>query len=348
MRPNGGIGLSHWRLHDFDPVSGQGRFVRAARADLVGAPFLDDRWDVSTFETRSALLPAAERPVEAGFLWHTGFCGSTLIAACLDSPGRLLPVREPKALMTLANLKRTEVLAGRRLDEDRFVRVVAALARGETPSERVLLKPTNAAGNLIREAARLTRGPMLLLYSDCRQFLISLLKKGESGRAFARSLFLVLEMDGRTDKPWSDRDLFKLTDLQIAALAWRLQIAELAAGAAALGPGRAVALNFASFLDQPEGVLAALDAWFGAGLGEAGVRRVLDGPLMRTDAKQRGRPMSVEMRKAQAERLEDQFGAELDRLVQWSGALFPQQDGARPLGPELAPAAPAEPAKARP
>lgn len=341
-------GLSHWRLHDFDPASGQGRFVRAARADLIGAPFLDDRWDVSTFETRSAPLPAAEAPVEAGFLWHTGFCGSTLLAGCLDSPGRLLSVREPKALMTLANLKRTQALAGRPLDEDLFVRVLAPLSQGEAPSERVLLKPTNAAGNLIWEAARLTRGPMLLLYSDCRQFLISLLKKGEGGRAFARSLFLVLKMDGRFDKAWSDRDLFKLTDLQVAALAWRLQIAELAAGAAALDPGRAVALDFASFLDDPAGVLRALDVWFGAGLGDEGVRRVLDGPLMRTDAKQRGRPMSVERRKAEADRLEDQFGAELDRLVQWSGALFPQQDDARPLGPVLEPAAPARPAKARP
>lgn len=339
--------MSPWRLHDFDPASGQGRFVRAARADLIGAPFLDDRWDVSKFETRSAPLPPVGAPVEAGFLWHTGFCGSTLLAGCLDAPGRLLPVREPKALMTLANLKRTEALGGRRLDPDLFARVLAPLAQGETPSERVLLKPTNAAGNLIHEAARLTRGPALLLYSDCRQFLISLLKKGEGGRAYARSLFLVLRMDGRLDPAWSERELFKLTDLQVAALAWRLQIAELAAGAAALGPERAVALDFATFLDDPEGVLRALDARFGAGLGDEGVRRVLDGPLMRTDAKQRGRPMSVEQRKAEADRFEDQFGAELDRLVRWSGALFPQQDDARPLGPELDAAVLAQPARAR-
>ncbi len=77
-------------LHDIDLTSGRAGFVRTDRATLSATPFLDHRWRaVAPFDAvlpLAELQPADPEPPRLSFLWHTSFCASTPLSACLDSP----------------------------------------------------------------------------------------------------------------------------------------------------------------------------------------------------------------------------------------------------------------------
>ncbi len=216
-----------WFLDGLEMASGRACFVRADRAAVSAEPFLDHRW--RHLQAPRVDVPLSElgaigaEPPQLSFIWHTSFCASTLLAASLDAAGGCLALKEPRVLVILAALKRS----GRLRDPALARAAFALLARRFQPREPVLIKPSNGANTLIAEAAALTRGPMLLLYSDCESFLVSMAKKGSGGFGYVRELFMTLAADGHPAGRWPAEQLFKLTDLQMAALVWRMQMDHL-------------------------------------------------------------------------------------------------------------------------
>lgn len=248
-----------------DAVDAQTRSVRlrdVTRESLAAAAFLDDRWDRAGCAAQS--VPLAElvpdgpgaRPV---FIWHTAFCCSTLLARCLDKPGRNLSLREPAALMEVANIKRRDGVAV----SDLWLRgLLPSLAASAGTDACVTIKPTNTVNNLIADTARLfPQARHLFLTSSLRAFLTSLAKKGEAGRSFARRLFTIFAMDGHPVARSDPRQLMQMSDLQIAAIVWHMQIATLQA-ALAQGPAAAFAsLDGDAFVAAPAAALTAVDGF---------------------------------------------------------------------------------------
>lgn len=295
-----------------DAVDAQTRSVRlrdVTRESLAAAAFLDDRWDRAGCAAQS--VPLAElvpdgpgaRPV---FIWHTAFCCSTLLARCLDKPGRNLSLREPAALMEVANIKRRDGVAV----SDLWLRgLLPSLAASAGTDACVTIKPTNTVNNLIADTARLfPQARHLFLTSSLRAFLTSLAKKGEAGRSFARRLFTIFAMDGHPVTRSDPRQLMQMSDLQIAAIVWHMQIATLQAA------------------------LTAVDGFFGLELGAAHIAATADGPLFRQDAKHAGQAHGAERRRQEAAAIAASLGPELDAIIEWSHGLFPQspRDGRLP------------------
>jgi hypothetical protein len=319
------LGDAAWFLDGVDAPRGQVRFVRAERAALSAAPFLDDRWARRDFAWIS--LPLADLRVglpsqapRLDFVWHVSFCASTLLAACLDAPGRRLALKEPQALMHLAELKRRG-----RLDVDPALASMAftLMARRFQPDEAVLIKPSNGANALIPEAAALTEGRMLLLHCDCESFLLSMAGQGVGGFGYVRELFMTLAADGHPAGRWAPNELFKLTDLQLAALVWRMQMDAFEAASQRLGP-RARSLDSRRFLQDPEPVLQAVDAFLGPALDREHFRRLLAGPLFSQDAKQPGERFDPAARAAARTRQRAHLGRDLDRVLAWLERSFPR------------------------
>lgn len=319
-----------------DAVDAQNRAVRLCltpRSGLAETAFLDERWDRSGCQMRSVPLgqvPQPETPAAPVFIWHTAFCCSTLLARCLDRPGVALSLKEPAALMEIANIKRRQ---GEAVSDAWLTPVVAALCQPVDGEHHTVIKPTNTVNNLIGDVARLfPESRHLFLTSQLRAFLISIAKKGEAGRAFARRLFTIFAMDGHPVARTDPRQLMQMSDLQIAALVWQMQVAAMLE-AAAQGPAdRFASMDGDVFVADPAKGLAAVDDFFGLELGEAHVSETAAGPLFTRDAKDTGQAHGPDRRRQEAERIADQLGPELDAIVDWSYGLFPQspRDGRLP------------------
>ena len=307
-----------WFLDHLDIGSGQARFVKAGRDRLRGEAFLDPRWDraglPSAHLAGSALDAAASERPRLNFVWHTSFCCSTVLAALLDRPGLNLSLKEPRALVDLADLKRRQ----QGLKRPGLARAVFGLyARRFSPTEQILIKPSNFANNLILDAAHMTDGRMLMLYSSCRSFLISILKAGEARRGYVRELFVSLAADGHPQADWPMPTLLRLSDLHMAALVWRMQMTAMQTAMASLGD-RAASLDGDVFLERPHAALAALDSFFGLGLGAEAVEALATGPTLSRHVKTGAEGAGRAQRMAEAEAMEARFGAHLDTLQRWA------------------------------
>jgi hypothetical protein len=308
-----------WFPFRLDLSRGEATFTRTTRNELAAQPFLDIRWDrsrapacVFPIETLRSAPEIARAP---GFIWHTSFCCSTLIADCLEWPGLSLSLKEPIALVDLAFARHGR---DRRADAALTSGVVRLLGRPFDPGALTLIKPSNAANPSIG-ALSAAAGPSLFLYSSLRRFLLAVARGGEKRRFFARTL-----VRQRAQTPGAllpVRDLEQFTDMQAAAVAWRLQMQEFRAAAARLGPARAMLLDAEAFLRDPADVLARLDGFFAIGLGSARIAEIVAGPKTRRNAKV---PSKTFDRLAEVRALDEMkrlLGADLEALEAWSAGV---------------------------
>jgi len=328
------IGDPSWRLDRFESQLAQAVFIRSDRDRLTQSPFLDQRWrrpddELSQLSMRD-LVEQAPHAVAPSFIWHSAFCCSTLLAGVLDHPGQTLSVREPDILMTLANLKRqgqtvTGVLPG----------VLNWLGRGYEAGERAVIKPTNLANNLMSDVMEASReSKAILLTSSLRAFILSIVKKGEAGRAFARFMYTVFAMDGRA-LGFGDVDRMRLTDLQIAALVWHMQIAEMDAMARTVGQGRVAWLDGDAFIANPEPVLQKVSEFLGLELSPQIISEAANGPKMKRNAKAPQEGFEASNRAAQNQEIARTLGDDLDRIIEWSCGVFNTPSQGAPFSPGL-------------
>jgi hypothetical protein len=152
------------------------RFLSIAPSVLEESVFLDTRIQA---QLAQATPVAADRldgvgpAASTGFLFHTSFCCSTLLARLLHVEGRSIALKEPLVLRRLADARHSGVPAGKLTGLS-----VRLLARPWTNGGHVLIKPTHVALNIateLLEAAPAARA--VLLYGTLEDFLISNIKK---------------------------------------------------------------------------------------------------------------------------------------------------------------------------
>lgn len=316
-----------WFPHAFDSRRQSLEFRFAERDYWSDKRFLDERWLRERLPERTLSIDAVAAGLGAaqphlGFVWHTSFCCSTLLADLLEAAGRNLALREPQVLVTLANARREGGAAP-------YGPVFRLLARRFEGDAHVTVKPSNFANNLIEMASAHTAGRMLFLYSDLPSFLIAVARKGQDGRAYARTLLSSLAADGLLP-PAIERET-QLSDAKVAALAWHLQIANFARAMKALGPERAASLDCEVLLADPAGTLTALDSFFELGLGGDHIAQAVDGPLMNRHAKTLAGGYSAASRKAEIAAARRELGPALDDVIAWSHAMCPATPRGVPL-----------------
>lgn len=328
----------HWLPDALDAGRGVIRFARIDSEALRREAFLDARKDPSVAAWAEAaiadLAPHTPAPAPAAYIFHSAFCGSTLLARALDMPGRTLSLKEPNVLLDLANARRAHPAYR---SDDLFRRhadiVFRLLERRRAPGERIVIKPTNLVLPLAPVA--MTRGSaVLFLYGSLREFLLSILKKGEEGRAFARKMYNIFALDRTPLGAIDPRQVTALTDLQAAALVWRHQLEEMSA---LLTAPRAASLAYQSFIAEPVGMLRAAAAALDLHLPADPLGAVAEGPIFQADAKFSDKAFTAQARRAANDDLEARHGQDLSAIVAWAERTRLQRDLTLPLGKALRP-----------
>ena len=178
---------ARWLLHRIDVSAGKLLFLRVDHDRLASASFIDGRTQITdgaarTMSIAEALAAADELPPPPPrrFIFHVAFCGSTLLSRILTRPGRSLVLREPNVLVDLANWTAALAKAGRR--DERLaplVRLAAAnLSAPWAPDEKVTIKPSNWATNLLPDLCEAGVSRCVFIESPARQFLTAVFRGG--------------------------------------------------------------------------------------------------------------------------------------------------------------------------
>ncbi|MCS6987380.1 MAG: hypothetical protein NZM40_08145 [Sphingomonadaceae bacterium] len=258
-----------WLAHRYEPQGDRLGFLYVPRARRRAVSFLIDA-HLGDCGPAIALPRADVAAPLAGaslhFLFHSAFCGSTLLANALERPGFAHTLKEPQIL--------NDVLGFRAQGEDEGrVTVVlrtalGLLARPFVDGEAIVIKPSNVTAALVPGLFALSPGSRaIFLFAPLPEFVASVARKGLEGRLWVRELAWKLRRDGLLDFGFTPEEEFRHTDLQVAALAWLAQHRLFAGLAARLGPERLRALPSPVLLARPGDALEALGAHFGLPLG---------------------------------------------------------------------------------
>jgi hypothetical protein len=308
-----------WLPHAFER-DGRGLtsvFVpRAARSDLL---FLSDGHFRGEF--RKATFPAGVVAMEAAaagqaplhFIFHTSFCCSTLLAKALGVRGVSEVLMEPNVLVDIAERPI------RNVDLELALRLIE---RPLEPGDKIIVKPSNFANRVLEPALAVRpESRAVLLYSDPGTFLRSIIKRGLLGRINARKLYSKLSAWTSLRFGFSEEESFLQTDLQIAALAWLMQIAHFQSAADRLDPERMMFVDSADILSEPAATLQHVQTFFGLGLGERQVAEIADGPVFATHSKSARTDYNQGARVREHEALLKAHGEELEMVLQWLNAV---------------------------
>ena len=178
-----------WILHRVDPVEARATFIRSDREQLVSTLFLDGRTAFAKGPTLSVELGALEQlavvAAPARFIFHMSFCGSTQLAHLVGESGAGVVLKEPQALVDLADWQRT--LTERGIDDQRFIPALRAsislLSRGWPGSPPTLIKPSNWANTLIPMLAGAVSHAALVTI-ERRAFLCAVFRGGRDRLTF--------------------------------------------------------------------------------------------------------------------------------------------------------------------
>ena len=157
----------------------------------------------------------AAEPLPVHFIFHGAFCRSTLLARALEIEGVAVSLSEPAILADLASLG----------NEARglVAPLVSLLARRRSEVDAVFIKPTNHANRLIPTLMEAVPGARAILMTNpVAPFLQSVRKRGLMGHRWGRNYYLELQRDLAVDFGMSPNEIFAMSDLQTAGLAWLL------------------------------------------------------------------------------------------------------------------------------
>lgn len=325
-----------WLPHRYDPGHDSVHFVRVTREAHRAATFLtDDHLPTAkdpVVVRRVDAMAAAAPPAPLHFIFHSAFCGSTLLARAFDIEGVAMGLKEPVILNDLVGWRQRggeRAQIARALDHS-----LALLSRPFAPGEAVIAKPSNVVNGLV--PVMLTMRPAskaLLLYAPLRVYLRSVAKKGMWGRLWVRDLLVKLAKEGLVGFGFETEDYLRQTDLQAAAVGWLAQHALFLRLVETFGAERVRMFDSELLMARRQEAIGALVSLYGLPLGGADVERIVSGPAFTRHSKTGG-AFDAEGRAAEHRDAEAAHSDEVDKVAIWAEAL------AKQAGLSLKPAAP--------
>jgi hypothetical protein len=278
-------------------------------------------------------------PAPLHFIFHSAFCASTLLCRALDAPGLAMGLSEPVMLNDIVGFRRRGEVDARGAGQ-MFDSALSLLARPWGAGEAVVVKPSNilnpvAAGLLtLRPDAR-----AIVMTAPLPVFLASVARKGMWCRLWVRELLEGMVADGAVQLGFDGPALFRLTDLQVAAVGWLAQQQIFHGLIERFGGARVRSLSSEALMAAPVPVLAGVLAHFGLDGGnrdlDALATRLAAGPAFTRNSKD-GAAFSATDRAQDQARAMAAHGEEIDKVLVWAAAVAANAGVAMELGAAVA------------
>ena len=297
-------------------------FVRLSEADFERASFLDDR----ILGPGTARRPVPWRQVEAAssalseqcdFIFHIGHVGSTLLSRLLGAHKRILSLREPQVLRTLAQIAAAPNQAGWSAEERaaRTTAILRLLSRRFRPEQTSLVKATSYTSEMAFDFLSRESAPRAIFLSVSPvNFLAGILGAEHSPReAQMLAAARLARLEKRTGARW---DAGAMTLGEIAAMGWACEMTALTRAAEAAGE-RVLWLAFDRFLEDPTEGLAQSFAHLGVEPGAGEIEAILAGPDLRRYSKAPEYAYDANLRAAVLRQGHDIAGGEIAKGLEW-------------------------------
>jgi hypothetical protein len=293
-------------------------FRRTSIEALKSNPFLDNRFADADDAVRTVEVDALQKldltpSAWRGYLFHTSFCCSTLLARLLDFPGRSLALKEPLILRRLSDA----ALNGTH-SQELTAAAVKLLFRDVDGGSAILVKPTHVALNIAAELlACKPSAKALLITSTLENFLISNIKKSEDTQRKVPELverfMAASDLSSRLPPEAFEPPSF----LAGVSLQWHAQqqlVRDLLNGP--FGPYVQV-VQEAGLLQAPADTLRAALDWLGWAIPEDAIEAQIT-RVMNRHAKSTGRTYNLLEKTHETDLLRRQFSDELAQALRWS------------------------------
>lgn len=310
-----------WFPLAYEATSGRFEMLRVTLEQLGSASFLDRRGlkvaPGGNQVVDAASISVADLPAPS-FLFHTAFCGSTLLARALHAPPKAVALKEPLILHSLATagMRATGDEERARIEGD-LSRALSLLSRPWTPGGRVLVKPANQInGWMPRILSASPRSRAVLLYSDLRSFMISCFKKLPASEQRIRWMAQALLHDSQLASRLGISPNASFNLVESCALAWYAQMERYGhALREDVGTDRLRSLDFAQVLAAPADTTAACAQWLQ--LDDDGLEARVQAVFSR-HSKASGGTYDALDREQENSRVLDMFGPTIDRAMHWA------------------------------
>lgn len=267
-----------WVPNQIDLPNNRVQFVKFGRTEREGRDFLAlQKGQAEQWVSVGDLLAMQPLAGPVGFVFHSGFCRSTLLLRALNVPGKTTGLNEPEIFNSLARIEKPE---------DRLINVIVdLLSRRQDANQAVVIKPSNFPNRLIepilksRETAQ-----AIVVTNSLREYLEAIVRKGLLGRRWGRSTYLIAATyagDGST----FDSHIPGMTDLQVSALGW-LFMQNWFHSLSNRGVGKRMrVLHSDHFNANRAETLTSASAFLGLGLDQTDIRGTIGGAVFSSDAK---------------------------------------------------------------
>ena len=298
---------ARWLVQALDPAAGVVRLVEMGRESYRAASFLDDRMlqqpvtaHVMPWQTVVSAIPQDARR-DARWIFHIGHVGSTLIARLLGEIPSVLSVREPRFLRDVTSIPEGE----------RSVMSISAQAlfsRTFGPDEVALVKATSFVSEIAPELVP-SGERALFMYATPQNYVASILA-GENSVKELRILRSVRAE--RSALRVSGLDRQDQSDAHLAAAAWACEMTALESSAEAMADRNVEWADFDDMLASMETELGRVATFFGFSAGEAQLRAIVSGPLVRRYSKALEYDYSADLRRELIADAEAHFRRDID------------------------------------
>ena len=314
--------------HRYDEIANGFRFVHVPRDIHRQSTFITDEHlpDVDHYQL------IGERNIQSGsvkaapvhFIFHAAYCCSTMLARAFDIEGVAMGLKEPVVLNDMIGWKRR---GARDTNYDTIIdKSLTLLSRPFSEDEAIIIKPSNICTPLALPMMRLRpQSKAILLYAPIESYLQSIAKKEMWGRIWVRDVLLGTRKDGYLIDGFTDDDLLRLTDLQVAALGWLSQRGQFADIVKTVGPERVKLLDSDTFLANQSEVMALACKHFELDIDQSQLAGVMAGRAFNSHSKSK-LGFDAAARKQEQEAMDVLHGEEIKMVATWIEAVAQSQN----------------------